>query len=92
MLANDKAGRARAFFKGSSTVVLFEDFGLGCSGCLAVERSRFCTGPASSADDNGRGILLCIRLILEGWGRVTLCTWKELSGKKLLSLGALRGR
>jgi len=52
-LANFKAGRARAFFKGSS-VDSFVDFDL--TGCRTVGRSFLGTGPASSADDKGREV------------------------------------
>jgi len=53
MLANDKAGRARAFFKGSSRLD-FTDLSLRASGCRDVERSFFGTGPPSSAEESGR--------------------------------------
>ena len=54
MLANDNAGRARAFFKGSSRRLDFIGLGLRASGCRDVERSFFGTGPPSSAEDSGR--------------------------------------
>lgn len=50
-LANFKAGRARAFFKGSSADC-FVDFDF--TGCRTADRNLFCTGPPSSADDKGR--------------------------------------
>ena len=53
MLANDKAGRARAFFKGSSRLD-FISLGFGTSSCRDVERSFFGTGPPSSAEESGR--------------------------------------
>jgi hypothetical protein len=53
MLANDNAGRARAFFKGSSRLD-FIGLGLRASGCRDVERSFFGTGPPSSAEESGR--------------------------------------
>jgi hypothetical protein len=52
MLANDKAGRARAFFKVSSRLDLLA-LDLRVSGCWLVERNLLVTGPASSADDSG---------------------------------------
>lgn len=54
MLANDKAGRARAFFKGSSELDLLV-LALRPSGWDAVERNFLVAGPASSAEDRGRG-------------------------------------
>jgi hypothetical protein len=56
MLANIKAGRARAFFKGSSTVTLLGLIDFSASGCRAVERCLFGIGPASSAEESGRGM------------------------------------
>lgn len=52
MLANFKAGRARAFFKGSSNGFVVFDL----IGCREVDRSFLATGPASSADERGRDI------------------------------------
>lgn len=52
-LANFKAGRARAFFGGSSTVGLVD---LNFEGWRTVGRNFFGTGPASSADDKGREV------------------------------------
>jgi len=53
MLAKIRAGRARAFFDESSSGT-FVLFALAASICLAVDRSLFGSGPASSADDSGR--------------------------------------
>ena len=53
MLTNDKAGRARAFFKGSSRLD-FTSLSLRASGCRDVERSFLGTGPPSSAEESGR--------------------------------------
>lgn len=69
MLANDNAGRARAFFKVSSRLDLLA-LVLRVSGCWLVERNLFVTGPASSADERGLetvwvgiGFVGCERLV-----------------------------
>ena len=82
MLANDKAGRARAFFKGSSRLDLL-DFGLTASGCRVVDRNLFGTGPASSAEESGRGAGAWIGLETAGCDRLVRCTWMELSGRNV---------
>jgi len=59
MLAKIKAGRARAFFKGSSTTGLLGLGFLAASGCRVVERGFLRAGPPSSADERGRGTWGC---------------------------------
>lgn len=55
MLANFRAGRARAFFKGSSITNLDGlDFAKSTLRWRVVERKRFWTGPVSSAEESGR--------------------------------------
>lgn len=55
MLANVKAGRARAFFRGSSTTTLDGlDLAISMLRCRVVGRRRFGTGPDSSVDESGR--------------------------------------
>lgn len=78
MLANDKAGRARAFFKGSSELDLLV-FALSTSGWDVVDRNFLGAGPASSAEDSGR-VGLASRLVLEGCDLLVRWTWNELSG------------
>lgn len=78
ILANDKAGRARAFFiEGSSTfdllgfslvvvvVVVVVVAAPGPSGgCVEVDRRRFATGPASSADESGRDVASVVIVVV----------------------------
>lgn len=79
MLANDNAGRARAFLKGSSTLDLL-DLDLRTSGGWDVaDRSFLVTGPDSSAEESGL-VPPNIGLTFVGCNRVGLCAWKELSG------------
>lgn len=63
MLANFNAGRARAFFKGSSAGFVVFDL----MGCREVERSFLATGPASSAEERGRDVC-CIVPDVDAWG------------------------
>jgi len=80
MLANDKAGRARAFFtEGSSRLFLLFGLDLRFSGCEEVDRNRFVTGPASSADESGRE-MVWIGFKFIGCDRLLRWTWNELSG------------
>jgi hypothetical protein len=55
ILANFRAGRARAFFEVSSIVSLDGlDATVSVLFCRIVDRSLFCAGPVSSAEDSGR--------------------------------------
>ena len=91
MLAKIKAGRARAFFKGSSTTGLLGLGFLAASSCRVVERGFLRAGPPSSADEGGRGTWGCkaglISCRMGRWG-----CWKEFSGEKVVSLVALKRR
>ena len=57
MLARVKAGRARAFFKRSSTAngIDVDDLTASTARCrMLVERSFLVTGPVSPAEESGR--------------------------------------